>query len=493
MEQNNKIKLSAVQKFGFDLWEDYTLTELLCGGSAGGSKTWLMCMLCLMSCRICPGLSNYVFRRTAVSLKDSTMKTLLTEVHPAFGVIQNRDFQIKDMGSRIVYSNGSTITFMALDFKPGDPDFAKLGSLLVDNAFIDEAGELPMVQIKDAISSRVGRGKYSQKNKLPGKLILSANPSQNFLRKEYYDPYEALGGGRFQKWENGYTYINDEKKQAYKGFFRFGVADNPFLSKAYIERLRALPVKERMRLLDGNWDYNDSSDSLFTGECFRKSLTHEKPEQTYQEIENRAITHNGRPITEKVPVFKKVIGVDVADSGKDKTVVSLIDDDTLVDIRPLEINRDADKPIARLYAEALIAYAQRFGFTPNQARNIGIEENGVGQALCAMMETLGWRITRCTATGRSRSENYYQLYLDLDSCQLRLYDGLDNYELLKTQMLAHTVTFDSGEPKVGPKDKVRQKIGMSPDYSDSLSWANYMRKTAPSLNRRARIRIVNRN
>lgn len=484
------MKISPIQKKILDLFEDHTLTELLCGGSGGGSKTFGMCLACVLNCRTCPGTSNYIFRRTATSLNETTKKTLLTEVHPALGVIPERDFVIKEMGTKIIYSNGSTITFMKLDFKPSDPDFASLGSLLVDNAFIDEAGELPMVQIKDAIASRIGRGKYSQEHKLPGKLVLSCNPSQNFLRKEYYDPYESLGGGRFQKWPNGYTYINNEKVPAYKGFLRFGASDNPFLSKAYIERLRALPTKERKRLLDGNWDYNDDNDSLFPGECFKKSIILVKPEPAFIETENRGILINGIPKIERTEQFSKVIGVDVADSGKDKTVVSLIDQDTLIDIRPLEIDRNSDMPIARMYADALIQYAIRQGFTPEYADRIGIEENGVGQALCAMMETLGWRINRCTATGKSRSENYYQLYLDMDSCAVKLYGEMEAYETLKTQLMAHTVKFDSGKPIVCPKEQVKRSIGSSPDYADSFAWANYMRAHKAATQHKFRFRIV---
>lgn len=483
------LRISAVQKMGWEIFNDPTITSVLTGGSAGGSKTFLLCLLALMDCRIHPGTTNYIFRRTFESLRESTQKTLLTEVHPMFGLTEN-DFQIKDMGKKIVYSNGSSITFMALDFKPSDPDFAKLGSLLVDNGFIDEAGELAMKEIADAISSRIGRGKYSQTHQLPGKLLLSANPSTNFLRKEYYDPYEALGGGRFQKWQDGYTFVKGEKVPAYKGFLRFGVSDNPFLSQAYIERLKALPIKERRRLLEGDWDYNDDSGSLFTGECFKKSLIYELPGPKEEEYIVPGRLRNGKPITEKRIVFDKVIGVDVADSGKDRTVVCLIENGVLTDIQPLNIDKEADKPISRLYAEQLIQYAIRHGFTQNEARRIGIEDNGVGQALCAMMETLGWRITHCTATAQTRSKNYYDLYLDLDSCQLRIWDQLPRYEELKNELVAHEVNFDSGKPVICPKEKVRQKIGKSPDMADSCSWANYMRREAPTQSRRSRFQIT---
>lgn len=344
---------------GLYLTNDFIVTH--------NSKTFTMAIMVLLTIRQYPGCRLFVGRKTLKSLRQSFIQTLLGQVHKMFNLVEDQDFNYSAQLGEIKYNNGSTVIFGELMKNPSDPDFSRFGSLELDMAFIEEAGEVTL-EAKNAIRSRVGRGIMAKEHSLPGKLVLSGNPSQNFLRTEYYDPYMELGGGEYQSWIIGETVIRPDKKKVPKKvpmkrcFLRMSVYQNPFIPQSYIDTLKTLPRRERKRLLDGDWDYADDDSSLFKSGLIDKAITYELP----QPSEN----------------FNKVIGVDVSDAGRDRTVFSLIDNGVLVTQKCSNIqmnwDRKSEEPLSYLIANELIEFAQRNGFQQVNAKNIAVESNGVG-------------------------------------------------------------------------------------------------------------------
>lgn len=449
-----KLTLSDKQIKCLDLAEDPRLIELLIGGSAGGSKTMTMCILIVLLCRKYPGVKLFVGRRTLKSLRQSTIATLLTKVHPLFAV-GYADYNMNWQNGELRYVNGSLVIFGELEEHPSDPDYARIGSLEIDYAFVDEAGEISL-RAKNAIKSRVGRGILNNMYGLPGKVILSCNPAINFLRQEYYDPYVKLGGGEFQKWQIGEVEVDGEKQPAYRGFLRISAYDNPFLPQSYIDNLSTLPNRERKRLLDGNWDYADEDNSLFPSSLLDKSMAYE------------------RQTSEK---FDKFIGVDVSDKGTDHTVFSLIDNGVLVTQKISSVqmnwNEKSELPLSRLITDELIQFAQTNGFTQRNARNIAVETNGVGVGVRDCLKERGWQITEYVATHQSRSDNYYQLMIDLDSGSTKIWHSLRGLDELRKQLMVHTFEMNNQKPDVLKKTKIKEVLGASPDNADSFMIANY--------------------
>lgn len=344
---------------GLYLTNDFIVTH--------NSKTFTMAIMVLLTIRQYPGCRLFVGRKTLKSLRQSFIQTLLGQVHKMFNLVEDQDFNYSAQLGEIKYNNGSTVIFGELMKNPSDPDFSRFGSLELDMAFIEEAGEVTL-EAKNAIRSRVGRGIMAKEHSLPGKLVLSGNPSQNFLRTEYYDPYMELGGGEYQSWIIGETVIRPDKKKVPKKvpmkrcFLRMSVYQNPFIPQSYIDTLKTLPRRERKRLLDGDWDYADDDSSLFKSGLIDKAITYELP----QPSEN----------------FNKVIGVDVSDAGRDRTVFSLIDNGVLVTQKCSNVqmnwDRKSEEPLSYLIANELIEFAQRNGFQQANAKNIAVESNGVG-------------------------------------------------------------------------------------------------------------------
>ena len=445
---------------------DESVNEICFGGQAGGVKSSSICSAILVLLFKYPGYRCAVCRKTMPALKLTTWEEMKTTLKRE-GLREresgqkdgNWDYRIDNMASQIDFKNGSRIIFLSLDLR-GDEDLQRLGSTNLDDIFIDEAGEVAFEAFSVA-KSRIGRGPASIMYKRPGKIVLTCNPSQNFLREFFYDEYEKRGGGEFQKWVNGKT-VNSKGEQidAYRCFLRATCYDNPFLPPSYIENLKSLPPKQRLRLFEGNWNYADESDSLFTSDILSKALIYELPEP---------LTENGQV------VFNKYIGVDVADSGGDATVATLIDNGVVSDQIELKADKDSAVPIARQYADKLEQFALKHRFTKNEARNIAIEKNGVGVGLVSQMQIKGWRITEYLATGKNRSTYIYQLSRDLDDGRLKIYYKIPLYEELRRELQAHKVNYDGQDPKVCPKGEVRMQISRSPDISDSLYIANYCR------------------
>nr|DAO33598.1 MAG TPA: terminase large subunit [Caudoviricetes sp.] len=435
------------------------------------SKTFTMAIMVLLCIRQFPGCRLFVGRKTLKSLRQSFIQTLLGQVHPMFGLVEE-DFHYSAQLGEIKYSNGSMVIFGELMKNPSDPDFTRFGSLEIDVAFIEEAGEVSL-EAKNAIRSRVGRGVMAQKWGIPGKLVLSGNPSQNFLRTEYYDPYMELGGGEYRSWTIGHTTAKEfrgnltktHKIEMKRCFLRMSVYQNPFIPQSYIDTLKTLPRRERKRLLDGDWDYVDDDSSLFKSGLIDKAITYELPQPGDK--------------------FNKVIGVDVSDAGRDRTVFSLIDNGVLVTQKCSEVqmnwDRNSEEPLSYLIANELIEFAQRNGFQQVNAKNIAVESNGVGVGVRDALRVRGWTLTEYVNTGQSRSDNYYNLMLNMDSGTIKIYKDVSTLGELRKELGAHTYEMENQQPKVIKKSKLKEVLGHSPDYSDSFMIASWMwdRKVNP--------------
>lgn len=457
------MEVSQKQKQLLELINDPTINELLIGGSAGGGKTFTVCLAIVLLAKQYPGARFFVGRKTLKSLKQSTINSLLTKVHPMLG-IDEEDFAFHAGDMTLDYINGSKLIFGELEKTPTDPDFARLGSLEIDLAFIEEAGEISL-EAKNAIKSRVGRGIMNTNYGIPGKIILSCNPSNNFLKEEYYRPYKKLGAGGFQKWKIGTVEVNGERMDSFRAFLRASVYDNPFMPQSYIDNLKSLPEKQRRRLLDGDWDYADEEDSLFKSGLLEKAITYDRPEPN---------------------LANSWIGVDVSDKGNDRTVFTLIINGVAITqkLSSVQMNweQTSEKPISRLIADELINFAMANGFTQQYASHITVECNGVGAALRDMLKERGWYLTEYTATHKTRSEGYYDLMLAMDSGELKILDGMNGLDDLERELSAHTYTMREQAPDIIKKEKIKMVIGRSPDLADSLMIAWWGKQYQSSRN-----------
>lgn len=446
------ISMSPVQVMAWEEVQDPQNTLILFGGGAGGGKSYLLGLIAALMSRKYPNIRVGLARKELMSLRQTTLATLLSKVHPALGITKN-DYTINGRENYLEYRNGSRIQFIDLTSKPSDPDFESLGSLELTFALVDEAGETEKRAV-DVLRSRTNRW-LNREYGLVGFTAMTANPSTNWLRQVMYDPYEKRGMGRMQKWPIGEVIVNDEVLPAYAVYIRSTVADNSFIDQNYVQTLRTLPPQERKRLLDGDWNYLDDDDSLFPMQLLDKATVFEVDE----------------PEDEK---FNKAIGVDLSDSGKDSTIAVLVENGVACKALEIKSPKGSDQAIGHIIAEKIIDFALKNGFTPAVAKYITIEGNGVGASARDALRARGWKVNVYIATQQSRSDGYYNLMLDLDAGKLKLLEGSPDFNIaqVKKELIAHSYDLDTGKTRVVRKSVLRKRLGRSPDWADATMIAN---------------------
>ena len=442
------------------LLNDPTIVDFLFGGGAGGGKSVTVGIWMVLECRKYPGIRIGLGRKELTRLKQTTLHTLLHEVHPLLQV-KDSHFKYNDQRHTVTYINGSEIQLVDLVYQPSDPDFDRFGSLNFTHTVIEEAGEIDR-KAKDVFTSRKNRWK-NQEYGIVGKSVATCNPSQNFLKLEYYKEYKNLGGGYYQKWPFGRVYVDDIEQEAYKAFVPSLATDNPFLPKNYIETLKNLPDAERKRLLEGNWDFSDTDFALFTQDKIEKALTKERG--------------SGLPY----------IGVDIADTGTDSTVLSAISDNILFDNKKIQVETsDPTRSIGSQIADEIIKYAQLHGLTAEDAQRIAIDVVGVGASTRDAMRQRGWYIKEFIAGASPeeirtddilffknlRGQMYWNMSLDLGSGSFRIYEDMPNRDTLIEELLPLEYSTEEKTIVILSKKEIKKKLGgRSPDAADSAKIA----------------------
>lgn len=460
---NADLTISEVQQLAYQMFEDPQVIRIVFGGGGGGGKTIMLTLLLALACKKYPGTRWALARKELKSLKQTTLATLISKTHKMLGITEN-DYKLNMLDSTLEYTNGSQILLLDLTAKPSDPEMESLGSLELTGAFVDEVGEVAKKAF-DVLGSRVGRW-MNKEYGITGTVVASCNPSPGFVRQEFYDKYEKAGAGRMQRWQNEYVKIDGKRYPAYDVYIRSTAYDNPFLDDNYIENLRRLPLLERKRLLDGDWDYMDEDDSLFPSALINKMRVFEMPEYDTDEDGN-SLDEEGN-----IRRFSKYIGIDPADSGKDATVLTLVEDSIIVKQYEIKSPDGKDDAIGFFIAGQVVSIAMKHGFHKGLAKNIMIEGNGIGASLRDALRVMGWPVSVYIATLQSRNEGYYQFMLDADEGKIKLLDSvIEGGELIK-QLSSHRYDLDTGKPRITPKKEIRKLINRSPDHADSAMIAN---------------------
>jgi hypothetical protein len=420
------MKLSVKQTIALDILEDKSTNSLLFGGGAGGGKSLLGCFWILKMCIEYPETRWLIGRSKLQTLKATTYNTLV-EVIKMQGLTSADYTYNAQSGQMKILSTGSEIIFKDLFYYPSDPFYDKLGSMEITGAFIDEASEVTQ-RAYQILSSRI-RFKLDENNLIP-KILLTCNPTKNWLYNEFYIPED-----------NGTLPIH-------KRFVKSLVTDNPYISKHYIGQLQRLDRVSRERLLNGNWKYDDTQNKLFNYDAINDMFTSNFVEggQSYLSIDIARYGADSSVICfwngwrcEEIKQFKKLSITDLA----------------------LEVNKMATK------------YKVRRG-------NIVADEDGVGGGLVDMVLGCKGFINNSRAL---RGENYSNLKTQCYYEFAKLVNAGKIYCVADMEMKNNIIQeFEVVEMKdmdkdnklqIIGKDKIKNSIGRSPDFSDALMMRMY--------------------
>jgi phage terminase large subunit len=421
------IKLTKRQTIAFEYLMDNTTTELCFGGSAGGGKSMLACLWLVAMCIKYEGIRTLLGRTTLSALKQTSLNTLF-EVMKMSGMEADKHYTYNGQSNTITFNNKSEIILKDLEYKPSDPNFDSLAGLEITCAVIEEASQVTRTAY-NIVKSRI-RFKLNEYNLVP-KVLLTTNPSQGFLKKEFYIPFV------------------EERLEPNKKFIPSLPLDNPHLPQAYLDMLNTLPSEQRKRLLLGDWNYNEELDALFDFDSIAASSFKHAPN----------------------PSDKKYICIDVARFGGDSTIISIWIGLTIVEI--IRYNK-IDGDTLHKHITDLIA---KHGIHPSQ---VIADSDGVGGFLVDRL--------RCTSFVNNARPLHEQNFTNLKSqCYIKLSDLIKEGKLsinvldpvivdeLTTQLLAIKLKDVEKDGKVGVigKDVMKKMLGVSPDIADSIMLRMY--------------------
>lgn len=420
------MKLSHKQTLALDILEDSTTNELEFGGGAGGGKSALGCYWQLKKRMKYPGTRGLIGRAILKTLKETTLVTLF-EIAKMQGLVSGTHYRYNGQSNQIDFVNGSTILLKDLANYPSDPNFDELGSLEITDCFIDEANQISE-KARNIVKSRI-RFRLDEYGLIP-KALYTCNPAKNWTYTDFYRP------------------DREGKLPESKKFIQSLIDDNPFISKHYRENLLQLDPNSKQRLLYGNWEYDDDPSTLIEYEnildCFTNS---------------------------SVPRGETYISCDVARFGSDSSVVGIW--------HGWRVELIQFKGLALTELASRITHLANVHHVP--LSRIVADEDGVGGGVVDILGCKGFvNNSRPLENPITREpENYNNLK---SQCYFRLAERINKGGLFidckdpdikqsiiqeLEQVKQYNMDKD-GKRMVMPKDKVKEIIGRSPDFSDTL-------------------------
>jgi hypothetical protein len=335
----------------------------------------------------------------------------------------------------------SYIMFLELDHTK-DRQFTKIKSINATCAMIDEVDGV-MHEAHIALFSRTGR---RNKNGCPRFILDTCNPNEAWVKTEVYDKWRA---------PEEYGALPDDVK-----VIEFDIADS-FLGDDYYKPFDNMPRTWKERYLFNNWNYGDDDASLFK----------------YRHMDRQHVDNYAPAL--------RYMGHDVARSGKDKSVFALWEGNTLIDIKIIKDKEDIVDTAEQ--AELLQVYSKEnlVGY-----QNIGVDAVGLGAGVVDSAKKLGMHVHEFVSGGSStdtvkvkdkngklvdmplynnkRSEIAHKLARDIEAGEVNFYSGCPFLADFKKEATMHNYETKDKQLQLEPKDKVKERLGHSPDVFDAV-------------------------
>lgn len=414
------------------------ITELAYGGAAGGAKSWTGCTWLMFMCLIYPDTKWFIGRESLKDIRDSTLITFY-KVAKMYGVFRKIDFDYNGQDNFILFTNGSRIDLVNLEYLPSDPLYERYGSKEYTGGFLEECGQIHFNAF-DILKTRIGRHN-NDKYGIKAKLFLTFNPKKNWIYSTFVKPSQ------------------NNTLLPFQFFIKSLVTDNPHRESDYEEKLKSITNKvQRERLLYGNFEYDDDPSSL---------------------IDYDAILQLWR--NNHLPEGEKFITCDVARFGRDKTVIAVWNGWRLIRLETYAKTsiEDVVKHIARLRTQYQIP-----------VNNCLADEDGVGGGVVDFSKIKGFvnnssPLPVKDSNGILQPDNYRNLK---SQCSFRVADRINTggvfieCELptdVKEQLIGEIEQVKQknmdkdGKKEVLGKDEIKAIIGRSPDIWDVIMMREY--------------------
>lgn len=394
---------------------DSDIKQVLYGGGVGGGKSFLGCDWQIKRRLKYPGTRGLIGRAELKKLRLSTMQTFF-ELCANYDLIAGKHYNYNGQDHVITWFNGSQTILMDLADTPSDPEFQRFGSIELTDYFVDEAGEVS----EKCVNILASRVRYKLINDKP-KGLLTCNPHKGWLYREFFDAKRS-------------GLIRSDRE-----FIQALPTDNPHVSPVYLESLLLLPEVDRKRLLEGDWDYDETKDRLYEYDdllrCFRT------------------------PANTNVDKF---ITADIARMGDDRTVIVVwngLHAEKFVVLKHKPINEVVDTINQLVKSHGV------------KLSNVLCDEDGIGGGAVDYLKCKGF-----LNGSKSVRDNYMNLKSDcyfklgeLITNNLITFESTHKDTIVKELEMIRREKLDSdGKLRVTNKEDLKKRHGISPDFADAI-------------------------
>lgn len=262
------------QFLAYQAWQNNNVDDVVYGGFAGGGKTWWGSEAIMTDALQWPDTRYFIGRDQLKTLMQTSFVTLTQKVFRHHKLEQGKHWEFNAQRHELKFYNGSQINFLHTGYIPSDPLFDRFGSHEYTRGWIDEASESPF-KAYDVLKSRVGRWKNKEYN-IKSKMAITLNPSQDWPYRIFYDPWKKSGRPMDPN-KPLVSMRGVSEGQPIERTFVFIPAkpgDNQYTADEYLRNLATIqdPVL-KARLMEGNWEFNDAHDILFTADAIADMFT----------------------------------------------------------------------------------------------------------------------------------------------------------------------------------------------------------------------------
>lgn len=422
-----KPELSRKQSDAWWLLQKPYVRELLYGGSKGGGKSVFGVIWLYFECyeiarkyvpkpRKDPIPVGFMGRKIAKHFKETTLDTWKRFIPPD-------SYTIKGDPAEITIANRVLIRTGGLEAKE---ELEKFNSAEFARIFVDQAEETTQDDIsvlRACLRLIIG------KNKIPGKILWTANPAQCWLKSEFI--------------------LNKTKE---KPFVQALPGDNPYLGEEYVRTLEEA-FSHRPELLAaylyGSWSALEGAGQVIKDSWVQ--MAKQRPRL------NTETAH-------------KVITCDPARFGDDETVIYYLEDGIIVD----ELIYGHKDTV--FTASQLILMMDEKG-----CNTLVIDDIGIGGGVVDQIEDVRkdkkkhWTIIPVNGAEKSVNDKYYNKRAEIwDKVARRFADGKvilrsdgRNDLVLENQLCEPCYEFRNGRLLIEAKSEIKKRLGTSPDRADA--------------------------
>ena len=436
------LQLKQKQAEVIDAANDPTVDTIVLIGAVGTGKTDVAAHLVLSICQAFPKTRWPVFRVNQSTAVETVIPSFL-DMAERIGMLQGpgKDFVYTQKPYRITFPNGSTIPFREAD-ETKDRGGKKIKGINATGNMLDEVDEFDYDMYLQATSRR---GRHNEAGQ-PSLSILTMNPNDGWSKEHIYD-----------KWKDG-----DLPEGTV--VIEFDLEDT-WLTERDVARLQTNPEYWTQRYLYNNWDFNDESTSLFKSRHWAASI-----------------------VNELDSTLPRSAGYDVARSGTDRSVRSLLYGTTLTDLR---IMKDKTETVdTSVQADNLVTDAVEFEYGLD---NLVIDAVGLGVGVVDSLSKLGYDSHEFMSGAKPdpdvrlddmdnlplafdnlRSQMIYLYARGIELGKIKHFRGCPFLNELKKEAMVHHFDTTDKVLKVESKDKIKKRLGFSPDLLDAVIMALYV-------------------